>query len=271
MSGSAKASAQQGNMQRFEVSSLARYHSISTSLPLTRMKTWGLLGTMSLTLFCFAAVLLFRTARCQGWDLAKTQTDASCTAQPLGYNMHCSNAYDSRPSVWCPMHAGSYGPTESEVTAVPLWDAPLPSPQYAGYINIPGTSKHIFYHLFLSHQSPAKDPLVVRCVTYAPPLSQLMLLFNTISTTRMFHRTAALNNAPVPRAVSDFCSVPGGPGGSITDLDIVPFLYSNNFADPSSPSLIPDNVTVSPNPHTWAKVRHDMCNEWPYCSSLAVA
>lgn len=86
----------------------------------------------------------------------------------------------------------------------------------------------------------------------------------------MFDCMAASNNAPVPQAVSGFCSVPGGPGGSITDLDIVPFLYSNKFADPFSPSLIPDNVTVSLNPHTWAKVRPLIAHVM-LCSPLAVA
>ena len=51
-----------------------------------------------------------------------------------------------------------------------------------------------------------------------------------------------------------FCSLPGGPGDSIADLEIVPFPYSNRFADPANPSLIPENLTFSQNPHTWAKV-----------------
>jgi len=60
------------------------------------------------------------------------------------------------------IRTGTYGPPESEVTAVPLWDAPLPSPQYAGYVNIPDTDKYIYYQLFVSQQSPLDDPLIVR-------------------------------------------------------------------------------------------------------------
>lgn len=54
-----------------------------------------------------------------------------------------------------------YGPAESEVTSVPLWTAPLPSPQYSGYVSAPGSEKYVFYQLFVSQQSPAEDPLVV--------------------------------------------------------------------------------------------------------------
>ena len=57
--------------------------------------------------------------------------------------------------------ADPYGPSDSETVSVPLWEAPLPSPQYAGYVNIPGTEKFIFYQLIVSQQSPADDPLVV--------------------------------------------------------------------------------------------------------------
>lgn len=41
----------------------------------------------------------------------------------------------------------------------------------------------------------------------------------------------------------------------MADLETVPFMYSNNFADPDRPSLVPENLTISLNPHTWAKVR----------------
>ena len=72
----------------------------------------------------------------------------------------------SDPKRFCGVpFAGSYGPAQSEVTAVPHWNAPLPSPQYAGYISVPGTSKHIFYHLIVSQRNPAEDPLIVRCIT----------------------------------------------------------------------------------------------------------
>ncbi len=60
------------------------------------------------------------------------------------------------------IQTGTYGPVGAEVTAVPLWDAPLPSPQYAGYVNIPDTDKYIYYQLFVSQQSPLDDRLIVR-------------------------------------------------------------------------------------------------------------
>ena len=58
-------------------------------------------------------------------------------------------------------HAG-FGPSASEITSLPLWDTELPSPQYSGYIVIPGTTKHMFYNLIVSEGDPSSDPLVVR-------------------------------------------------------------------------------------------------------------
>lgn len=60
------------------------------------------------------------------------------------------------------IQTGTYGPPGAEVSAVPLWNAPLLSPQYAGYVNIPDTDKYIYYQLFVSQQSPLADPLIVR-------------------------------------------------------------------------------------------------------------
>ena len=100
-----------------------------------------------------------RVARCQSAVGSKRCCSCKRGAQPVSWSR-------SDPKLCCGIRfAGSYGPNQSEVTAVPLWNAPLPSPQYAGYINIPGTSKHIFYHLIVSERSPGEDPLVVRCIT----------------------------------------------------------------------------------------------------------
>ena len=59
------------------------------------------------------------------------------------------------------IQTGTYGPPGAEVFAVPLWNAPLLSPQYAGYVNVPDTDKYIYYQLFVSQQSPLADPLIV--------------------------------------------------------------------------------------------------------------
>ena len=58
-----------------------------------------------------------------------------------------------------------YGPSASEILSLPLWDDELPSPQYSGYVVLPGTSKYMFYNLIVSEGDPATDPLVVR---YSP-------------------------------------------------------------------------------------------------------
>ncbi|KAK9834216.1 hypothetical protein WJX84_001506 [Apatococcus fuscideae] len=54
-----------------------------------------------------------------------------------------------------------FGPPEAEITTLPLWDDDLPSPQYGGYIVIPGTSRYIYYTLVVSENEPAIDPLIV--------------------------------------------------------------------------------------------------------------
>ena len=160
------------------------------------------LRTMFLKLFCCVAVLLLlvNTVCCQGEDLQpRISTTRICmfhdhdTHLHVGLILHdvqlssvasfasaqCSPAIQSSLDVYCGVpNAGTYGPTQSEVTATPLWDAPLPSPQYAGYINIPGTSKHIFYQLIVSQQSPAEDPLVVRCITKIKPNICLWILMS---------------------------------------------------------------------------------------------
>lgn len=95
--------------------------------------------------------------------------DIYCSSQEPPLQREC--AQDQDQTQIFATFAGSYGPAQSEVTAVPLWNSPLPNPQYAGYINIPRTSKYIFYHLIVSQQSPAEDPLVIRCITLKQPPS----------------------------------------------------------------------------------------------------
>lgn len=84
------------------------------------------------------------------------QPGSACT------QTHVGNTARRHTTLNLLLHTESYGPAAAEVTEMPLWDQPLPSPQYAGYVIIPGTTKHIFYQLFVSEQSPATDPLIVR-------------------------------------------------------------------------------------------------------------
>jgi len=46
-----------------------------------------------------------------------------------------------------------------QVMSLPGWDAPLPTKQYSGYLNIAG-GKHLHYWLVQSTGNPATDPLV---------------------------------------------------------------------------------------------------------------
>jgi len=45
------------------------------------------------------------------------------------------------------------------ITSLPGWNAPLPSAQYSGYLNIAG-GKHLHYWLVQSERDPVKDPLI---------------------------------------------------------------------------------------------------------------
>ena len=54
-----------------------------------------------------------------------------------------------------------FGPAESEMTTFPSFSGALPSKQYSGYVNVPGTQKELFYILVLSVNDPATDPLVL--------------------------------------------------------------------------------------------------------------
>ena len=65
----------------------------------------------------------------------------------------------------CPVGAGvvgqDYGPPDNEITSFPGFSGTLPSKQYGGYINVPGTEKQLFYMFVLSTSSPATDPVVL--------------------------------------------------------------------------------------------------------------
>ncbi|KAK9804123.1 hypothetical protein WJX73_001313 [Symbiochloris irregularis] len=54
-----------------------------------------------------------------------------------------------------------YGPAASEIKTFPGFSGTLPSKQYGGYINIPGTEKELYYILVTSENDPATDPIVL--------------------------------------------------------------------------------------------------------------
>jgi len=51
-------------------------------------------------------------------------------------------------------------PVADAITWLPGWDAPLPSPQYSGYLNISST-KHLHYWFVYSEKDPANDPVLL--------------------------------------------------------------------------------------------------------------
>lgn len=59
-------------------------------------------------------------------------------------------------------HTLSAAPAGDKILSLPGWDGALPSTQYSGYLDLPGTSKHIHYW-FISSESatPATDPVTI--------------------------------------------------------------------------------------------------------------
>lgn len=51
--------------------------------------------------------------------------------------------------------------SKDEIKSLPGWDGPLPSRQFSGYLNLPGTSKHMHYWLVESENSPKTAPTVL--------------------------------------------------------------------------------------------------------------
>lgn len=105
-------------MRRLEVSSLTRYHNISTRLPLITIKTWAQLGTMSL-LVCFVAVplLLFRPARCQGENGVYANCNVVQSAEEFSGNIRCSSckrlqtlAFDGPTHMYTQSHMARLSP-----------------------------------------------------------------------------------------------------------------------------------------------------------------
>ena len=47
---------------------------------------------------------------------------------------------------------------EDEVTSLPGWDAPLPSKQFSGYLDIGNKKKHLHYWLIKAEASATVDP-----------------------------------------------------------------------------------------------------------------
>ena len=64
---------------------------------------------------------------------------------------------------------------KDEVTSLPGWDAPLPSKQFSGYLDIGGGKKHLHYWMIQAEASatvdPATAPTVLWLVSAAPPAS----------------------------------------------------------------------------------------------------
>lgn len=52
-------------------------------------------------------------------------------------------------------------PSGDEILSLPGWDGPLPSRQFSGYLDLPGSEKHIHYWLVESESSPDTDPITV--------------------------------------------------------------------------------------------------------------
>ena len=53
-------------------------------------------------------------------------------------------------------------PEADRILALPGWEAALPSPQYSGYLDLPGTKKHIHYWFIASESpTPSTDPVTV--------------------------------------------------------------------------------------------------------------
>ena len=52
-------------------------------------------------------------------------------------------------------------PAEDEVTSLPGWDGAFPSKQYSGYLDLPGTGKHMHYWAVLSEGDPSTDPVAL--------------------------------------------------------------------------------------------------------------
>ena len=62
---------------------------------------------------------------------------------------------------WLAGVLSQYGPAANEVTSFPGLAGPLPSKQYAGYVNVPGTAKQLYYILVTAESDPATAPLVL--------------------------------------------------------------------------------------------------------------
>ena len=53
-------------------------------------------------------------------------------------------------------------PASDQILSLPGWNSPLPSPQYSGYLDLPGGNKHIHYWFISSEStSPSTDPVTV--------------------------------------------------------------------------------------------------------------
>ncbi|KAK9808273.1 hypothetical protein WJX73_006115 [Symbiochloris irregularis] len=57
--------------------------------------------------------------------------------------------------------ADKFGPSGSQILSVPGHSGALPSKQYGGYLNVPGTTKQLYYIFVLSTNSPETDPVIV--------------------------------------------------------------------------------------------------------------
>ena len=55
----------------------------------------------------------------------------------------------------------SAAPEADLIASLPAWKGSLPSRQYSGYLDIPGTKKHLHYWFVESYNKPADDPVVL--------------------------------------------------------------------------------------------------------------
>jgi carboxypeptidase C (cathepsin A) len=53
-------------------------------------------------------------------------------------------------------------PSSDQILSLPGWTSDLPSPQYSGYLDLPGGNKHIHYWFITSESNtPSTDPVTV--------------------------------------------------------------------------------------------------------------